>query len=406
MSKNYRIPAECVLGAALAMAILAPSLSAHATTFKVLHSFSGGSDGCYPSAGLTLDRAGNLYGTTGGGTCSYGTVFRLAPDDTETVLYTFAGGTNGWGPDNTLVMDTKGNLYGATIGGGSNGCGVIFKVAPNGAEKTVHNFAGPPNDGCVAEGTLIFDGAANLYGTTSGGGKNGYGTVFELSPDGNETVLYSFCNRIPRCTDGAYPLAGLTADAAGDVYGTNGYRGNRKNSGTVFEVAPNGAETTLYKFKGSPNDGSLSEGTLIADISGNFYGTLLDGGRAGCYGDQGCGVVFKLAPVGAETVLHFFTGKKGDGANPAAGLIADSLGNLYGATEFGGGQAVCNGSYGCGTVFELAPDGTETVLHSFGKGNNGANPVGGLANDNAGNLYGTAARDGAYGYGTVFEIMP
>jgi uncharacterized repeat protein (TIGR03803 family) len=407
MFRVLDIAAKFILGTMFTVALIGHFSPAQAVSFKVLHSFSGGSDGCYPAAGLIRDGTGKLYGTTAGGNgCNCGTVFELVPAGSETVLYNFTCGDNGQAPDDTLAMDKKGNLYGATIAGGSIGCGVIFKVTPSGREKTVHDFAGPPSDGCAAQGTLIFDGAANLYGTTSGGGKNGYGTVFELSPDGTETVLYSFCKKIPRCTDGAYPLAGLTADPAGDVYGATGYRGSRTNSGTIFELAPDGAETTLYKFKGSPNDGSLPEGSIIEDNSGNFYGTLFVGGRGGCYGDQGCGVVFKLAPGGAETILHFFTGKKGDGANPFGSLLADGAGNMFGATEFGGGRNVCNGSYGCGMVFELAADGTETVLHTFGKGNNGANPSGNLVADNARNLYGAAAQGGVYGFGTIFEITP
>jgi uncharacterized repeat protein (TIGR03803 family) len=302
-------------------------------------------------------------------------------------------------------MDQKGNLYGATIGGGSIGCGVIFKVTPDGTEKTVHNFAGQPGDGCVSLGAIILDAKGKLFGTTSGGGKNGGGTVFELAPDGTETVLYSFCPRRtpPHCPDGAYPLAGLLAGATGNYYGTTGYGGSRKNSGTVFELS-GGTETVLYKFHGPPNDGALPQGSLIMGESGSFYGTLDFGGNAGCLGDAGCGAVFKLAPDGTETVLHFFTGKHGDGGNPIAGLILDSAGNLYGTTQYGGGRG-CSG-LGCGTVFELAPDGTETVLHSFERGNNGANPVGGLVPDGAGNFYGTAETGGANGFGTVFEITP
>jgi len=288
MFRFLDVASKCVLGGVFAIAILAHFSAAQARSFKVLHSFSSGIDGCYPDTGLILDGAGNLYGVTAGsgGGCNCGTVFKLAPDGTETPLYNFTCGSNGEGPDTTLVMDKRNNLYGATGLGGSVGCGVIFKVAPDGSEKTVHDFAGTPNDGCTANGPLLVDNG-KFYDTTAGGGKNGDGTVFKLATDGTETVLYSFCHKI-NCADGWNPLAGLIADGAANLFGTAGNGGSRKDFGTVFELAPDGSETVLYKFKGPPNDGDLPESALIADQAGNFYGTLLFGGIqawAGWYRD-------------------------------------------------------------------------------------------------------------------------
>ena len=170
--------------------------------------------------------------------------------------------------------------------------------------------------------------------------------------------------------------------------------------GTVFKLTGDGTETVLYKFKGSPNDGAEPSG-VIMDQAGNLYGTAELGGLSGpsCIGNGGCGVVFKLAPDGTETVLHFFTGKNGDGGSPLAGLVADSMGNLYGATPWGGDR---NGN---GTVFKIATDGAETIIHTF-NGTNGDRPYSGLVADGAGNLYGTTAFGGTYNYGTVFEITP
>jgi uncharacterized repeat protein (TIGR03803 family) len=395
---------------ALALALfVVPVAAAHASTFKVLHTFTG-DDGCNPVAGPILDGVGNLYGTTAGGLCqndAIGTVFELEPDGTEIILHAFTGGNNGEGPDDTLVMDKRGNLYGATLLGGSIGCGVIFKVAAGGTEKTLHDFAGAPNDGCLALGSMIIGANGNLYGTTSGGGKGRAGTVFELTLDGVATLLHSFCPREPpHCGSGESSNAALVADAAGNLYSTTEAGGSRRCSsgcGIVFELAADNSETVLYKFKGPPSDGSNSGGALIIDASGNLYGTLFYGGISGCHGDAGCGAVFKLVPDGTETVLHLFTGKNGDGANPITGLIANSKGDLYGTTEYGGGSG-CD--IGCGTVFEIAPDGTETILHKFKESTDGANPMGGLVADAAGNLYGTAYAGGSYGYGTVFEITP
>jgi len=397
----------CTLSLAL---FVVPVGAAHANTFKVLHTFTE-SDGAYPNSNLVIDGNGNLYGTTGlGGLNGAGTVFELAPDGTETVLYSFAEGSGGFGPDG-LTMDKKGNLWGAACcGGNADGCGILFKFTPKGREVLVHTFGGPPNDGCTPDGTLIIDANDNLYGATSGGGSGRVGAVFERNSDGAQAVLYSFCPREPpHCAHGESPDAGPIVDVAGNLFGTTGSGGSRNCSsgcGIVFELARNGTETVLYKFKGSPNDGSLPLGNLIVDQSGNFYGTLYRDGLAGCDADLGCGAVFRLAPDGTEKVLHLFAGKKGDGGNPVAGLIADGAGTLYGTTEYGGGDACTVISLGCGTVFELAPDGTEVVLHSFGKGNNGANPVGGLVADNTGTFYGTASQGGTYGYGTVFEITP
>jgi uncharacterized repeat protein (TIGR03803 family) len=406
MFRILDIASKCILSGLFAVALLAHVNTAHATSFKVLHSFSTGLDGCYPAGGLIIDGAGNLYGTTAGGyPCNCGTVFEIPAGGTETPLYDFTCGSNGSGPDATLVMDKKGNLYGSTIGGGSIGCGVIFKVTPNGTETTAHDFADGPNDGCTSQGTLIINAKGILYGTTSGGGKYGNGTVFKLSPGGAVTLLHSF----NKARDGVYPYAGLLMNAAGDLYGTAGIGGSRKcafECGTVFALAPERTMTLLYKFKGPPNDGSLPEGDLLMDHAGNLDGTLSYGGSPGCEGNLGCGAAFELAPDGTETILHFFTGKNGDGGNPFAGLTADNAGNLYGTTAFGGSPGCTVTQLGCGNVFEIGSDGAETVLHSFGKGNNGANPVGRLVADDAGHFYGTTALGGADGYGTVFELTP
>jgi uncharacterized repeat protein (TIGR03803 family) len=248
---------------------------------------------------------------------------------------------------------------------------------------------------------MIMDASGNFYGTTVGCGKYNGGGVFKLAADGTESLIHSFnLNR-----SGFFPFAGLITDANANLYGADA-AGGRKDDGTVFEIAPDGTETVLHTFKGSPTDGSLPDGTLISDQSGALYGTTNGGGRAGCFTDSGCGTVFKLAPDRTETVLHYFKGGRADGANPTAGLIADTGGNLFGTTEYGGGDNACNGVDGCGTIFEIAPDGTETMLHSFGDGSEGANPVAGLVADGKGNFYGTASRGGEYGYGTVFEITP
>jgi uncharacterized repeat protein (TIGR03803 family) len=190
---------------------------AQAATFRVLHSFSGGTDGCNPAGGsLVLDSSGNLYGTTAGQLCSsIGTVFQLAPDGTKTLLYAFPGGNGGASPD-ALVRDNSGNLWGTALDGGPNGGGLIFEIDASGQESIVHRFMGQPHDGFAPYGAMVADSSGNFYGTTLGGGKHGLGSVFKLARDGTESLVYSFRGG----RDGRDPIAGLTIDPLNDLYGT------------------------------------------------------------------------------------------------------------------------------------------------------------------------------------------
>ena len=303
----------------------------------VLHSFTfGGADGSKPFAGLVRDAAGNLYGTTsdGGGIgCTIygcGTVFKLDTSGTETVLHRFTGGADGGNPYTGLVRDPAGNLYGTTYYGGSSnncyqGCGTVFKLDTTGAETVLHSFTGAP-DGNWPSGSLILDATGNFYGTTTWGGASVWGTVFKVDTTGAETVLYSFTGG----ADGGTPASELILDAAGNLYGTTQYGGAgrcRDGCGTVFKLDTTGTETVLYRFQRNP-DGERPVAGLIQDAAGNLYGTTLYGG------ERRLGTVFKLDPTGKETVLHRFT--RADGQNPDAGLVRDSAGNLYGTSYYGG----------------------------------------------------------------------
>jgi len=401
--RRVNIWGKCVWGCSLALLMLLPLNAAHAR-FKVLHAFASGSDGDQPIAGLLIDSSGNLYGTTqdGGEPAGYGTVFKITPDGTETVLHSFCQPPrclDGALPSGGLIEDGTGNLYGTAFES-CGGFGCVYKLAPDGTETMLYSFGGG-NDGGYPKSDLIMDKAGNLYGTTMGGAgciAYGCGTVFKLAPDGTKTLLHGFIGG----SDGWNPQGGVIRDKAGNLYGTTWAGGGTGcdglGCGTVFKLAPDGTETVLYAFQGG-SDGANSSADLMMDDSGNLYGTTFDGGRSGCNG-QGCGTVFKLAPDGTETVLYAFTGGS-DGGGPAAGLIKDSAGNLYATTEF-------EGAYGYGTVFMLAPDGTETVLHSFTGGSDGAFPLGRLAKDKHGHLVGTATQGGVdnypNGYGTVFRL--
>jgi uncharacterized repeat protein (TIGR03803 family) len=352
--------------------------------FKTLYNFTGGSDGSLPLASLITDKAGNFYGTTLlGGTHGAGTVFKLSPKGVETTLYSFANGNDGFEPIGGLVADKAGNLYGTTQGGGNSQSGTVFKVTASGAETVLYTFTGGSDGGAPRAG-LIMDKAGNLYGTTLLGGKsgNGAGVVFKLAPDGTETVIHTFTG-----LDGAGPEAGLIQDKAGNLYGTTPY-GGANDWGTVFKVAPDGTETVLYSFADG-SDGATPLASVMADKAGNLFGTASGGGAFNN------GVVFELTPDGTETALYAFTGGN-DGGLPAGNVISDKDGNLYGTTRFGGAM-------GEGVVFELAPDGSESVLHTFAFAKDGAQPVDGLIMISH-DLYGTAQEGGADGEGVVFKL--
>ncbi len=404
LENSCRLLPKCCL-AFVAVAVIG-GVPANAAE-KVLYSFQGGNDGIASAAGLIEDNTGNLYGTTlwggGGDICGTGygcgTVFKLAPDGTESVLYAFQGGNDGALPTGKLVVDGAGNFYG-TAGGGANNDGTIFKLAPDGTETILYAFQGG-NDGVAPVGGLIADKKGNYYGTTEvGGAPCGCGTVFELASNGSKKVLYSFQGG----GDGANPVAGLIADKTGNLYGTARVGGNLNcfsgGCGVVFKLAPDGTESVLHAFQGS--DGEFPTASLIMDSSGNLYGTTEwgGGGNVCSFGvSGGCGTVFRVTPDGTESVLHSFQGGS-DGANPEGGVVMDKAGNLYGTTSAGGGTS-CKGS-GCGTVFKLAPDGTETVLYAF-KRLHGTFPTSMLLLKN-GILYGTTWQGGSNNDGVVFSV--
>ncbi|HEV2381127.1 MAG TPA: choice-of-anchor tandem repeat GloVer-containing protein [Terriglobia bacterium] len=359
---------------------LVAAIAAPAQTYSVVYSFAGGTGGSSPWAGLIADGAGNLYGTTQrGGSYGFGTVFKLDPEGNETVLYSFAGGADGTVPQAGLIRDNAGNLYGDTANGGIFDGGTVFKLDSTGHETVLYAFAG--RDGMYPEGSLTQDAVGNLYGTTERGGLAGLGVVFKLDTLGNETVLHSF-----NWTNGAGPFGGPIRDAVGDFYGIAS-GGGLHGYGVVFKLDPAGNESTLYNFPGGA-DGANPEAALIRDAVGNLYGTT-------AFGGVGVGVVFELDAADSETVLHSFKNNGLDGTNPAASLVRDATGNLYGTTANGGTE-------NAGTVFAVGSDGSEKLLYSFSGGTDGAYPQAGLL-PYEGALYGTTSAGGA-GYGVIYKI--
>ncbi len=291
-------------------------------------------------SGLVRDSAGNLYGTTDrGGVNNFGTVFQLSSDGTLTTLYTFHGNTDGLNPDAGLLRDSAGNLYGTTLYGGKYYGGTIYRVDPAGKKNIMHSFGATPTDGANPGAVVpVMDRLGNLYGTTQAGGTHGDGTVFEITAGGAESVLYNFGDTT---NDGINPLVGLAIDSEGNLYGTT-TSGGTYNEGTVFRVTHNGTETVIHNFQNNGTDGYNSYAPVVLDASGNLYGVTNSGGR------HGFGTVFEVDASGVETILHAFANNGTDGMNPVGGLLLDSAGNLYGTTQYGG-------AHKAGTVFEVAP---------------------------------------------------
>ena len=336
-----------------------------------LYAFTGGGDGGVPEAGLVLDARGNLYGTTvNGGASGNGVVFKVEPSGKESVLHSFTGGADGAAPQAGLLLDDEGNLYGTAPGGGS-GSGTVFKLDANGNETVLHSFTGAP-DGAGPVASLVRDKQGNLYGTTLGGGTFGRGTVFKLDPTGNETVLYSFTGG----ADGGSPYAGLVRDDHGNLYGTTFYGGNPacdsvnswNGCGTVYKIGTTGQETVLHSFTGlvasTTGDGANPYGGLVRDEQGNLFGTTFLGGNSNCgvYSLPGCGTVFMVDTMGEEVVLYAFPGGT-NGLNPAAGLMRDEQGGMYGSTYVGGNLSACY-PVGCGTLFYIQVSPSTTTLSS------------------------------------------
>jgi len=407
--------------------LLASTLASHpaqAKKFKVLHTFKG-SDGAGPDAQLVRDSAGNFYGTTGTGGSNKcqggcGTAFKMDKNGNILWLHRFSG-ANGETPFPGLLRDATGNLYGTTIYGGrashtcSLGCGVVFKLGKNGEETVLHHFTGE-HDGYYPVGPLAMDKKRNLYGATQLGGTSGVGTVFRLSPSGEKKILYSFTGG----ADGYAPGAGVVLDAQDNVYGTTLIGGSgfgNSGYGVVFQVSPGGVETVLHTFGG--DEGANPGSSLIFDSTGNLFGTTQTGGELTCDGGEGCGVLFELSPQSGgtwgESVLYTFCSLANctDGRQPREGpLVQDAAGSFYGTTAEGGSYS-CNGS-GCGVVFKLDADGTETVLHSFTGGSDGDAPLTGVMADGMNNLYGVVVDggdpncpvSGGNGCGTVWKLTP
>jgi len=378
-----------------------------AQTVTNLHNFDV-TDGQFPFAGLVQAANGDLYGNTYSGGASPnndGTIFKITPSGTLTTVYNFCELTNctdGATPIGPLVQDSNGNLYGTSGYGGANGRGIVFKISAGGMLTTLYNFCNLAGcaDGSQPYAGLVQASNGNLYGTTEFGGANSHGTVFEITPAGTLTTLYSFC-ALSGCADGVSPSAGLVQAGNGDFYGTTQDGGANHNNdcdaygcGTVFKITPGGGLTTLHSFcaKTGCADGQTPVAGLVLASNGNFYGTTQLGGA-----DNNNGTVFEITPTGNFKTLYNFCSQSGctDGQGPIGGLIQATDGDLYGTTSAGG--------IGYGTIYKITPSGSLTTLHSF-LNTDGSEPYGTLVQDTNGTFYGTTFIGGANGYGTVYSL--
>jgi uncharacterized repeat protein (TIGR03803 family) len=331
-------------------------------THSVLYSFTGRGDGSAVMSGVTLDAVGNLYGTTvGGGDYGLGTVYKLMPNVdgtwTETVLHSFSG-SDGWQVVGGLVFDKNGNLYGTATLGGAYGHGVVFRLAPNSdgswTESVLHSFMGGTEGGYPDHGKLIFDANGNLYGATAGwNGGDSNGTVFELTPNSDGTWTHVVLHSFSGGADGATPQGTLTFDRAGSLYGTTLF-GGAYGYGTIFTLTRGSdgkwKKYVVHQFRGE-TDGIGPWAGVVFDTEGNLYGTTDDGGTGSCSDGTGtgCGTVFKLSqnPNGGLTKqTHRFLGTQA--SNPYGEVLFDSVGNLFGTTSNQAGK-------GHGVVFEITP---------------------------------------------------
>jgi len=357
---------RCFTLIGLAWLLASPGAQAQAKHYRVLHSFAG-RDGSYANGNLVLDGDGNLYGTAAlGGSLSHGTIFKLSAAGDFSVLYSFSGGSDGGEPSAGLTIDPRtGDLYGTTDSGGGHGQGGIFKLTSAGAFSVLHDF-NAKSDGDQTLGQMIIDGRGNLYGANSQDGPGDDGTVFERKAGGTFKILSSLSakggadpiGRLEKhgdklvgvayiggtgsgtifqvTTDGTFSLlksmlggeglsGGVVRDKEGNLYGGDFSGGE----GIIYALSPKGKLTTLYNFTGGA-DGRFPVGDLLR--SGKYlYGAASRGGDSG---DNG--TVFKLDLQGNFTLLHDFTGGPDDGAAPSGGLVEGTGGMLYGTTTRGG----------------------------------------------------------------------
>jgi uncharacterized repeat protein (TIGR03803 family) len=391
MSKLLFAKSLCMVAAfVIAAAIGLPAQSFHSETIDGLPSFGP----------LIQGIDGNLYGTTWtSANCpDCGEVYKVTRDGKLTDLYDFCSLPNcadGSSPHAGLTLGTNGNFYGATGGGGASSGGTIFEVTPHGELTTLYSFCSLSNcaDGSFPTGGLVLARNGKFYGTTQLGGFYagclvGCGTVFEITHEGKLTTLYSFCSQA-NCPDGSMPSTGLVQAADGNLYGTTNWGGN--GAGVIFRLTLQGKMATFYTFNAEAQ--GANPNSLIEAADGSLYGTTQNGGVTGG------GTIFRITLDGKLTVLTTLCEERSPSCvfAPQAGLVQASDGNFYGTT-------ISGGTYGDGAIFQLTPRGKLTVLYNFcSEACGGWSPAAAMIQGTNGTLYGTTEGSSTQSQGTLFS---
>jgi len=380
-----------------------------ASTTEVIYSFLGDDDGEYADTDLAIDGAGNLYGTTVlGGRFGSGTVFKLAPvagSWVHSVVYSFTSGADGAEPYKGVTVDAAGNLYGTAVAGGSGscegGCGVAYKLTNSGGvwtQTVLHAFSGG-SDGSGPGSRLTIDGKGDVYGMAPIGGAYGAGTIYQLHQARNGSWRFRVIHDFTGGVDGSNGSAGQMISRGGHLYGA-ATTGGAYGSGTVFQLTPTPAGKwdfqVIYSFQGQP-DAGFPYGGLLFDSAGNLYGTTYYDGA------NDLGSVYQLTPSVSgewtEKVIYSFK-SAGDGNSSISNLVLDAAGNLYGTTSEGG--------YGSGTIFGLTHGRgwIESLQHLFSGPPDGAFPYAGMVPGLAGEFYGATVHGGAGDDGAIYKFTP
>jgi uncharacterized repeat protein (TIGR03803 family) len=409
--RSTKQPFHWAAGGLVLSVFLFCEATSKAATAEVIYSFAGEDDGEYADTDLAIDADGNLYGTSVlGGRFGGGTVWQLSPVGggwVHSVLYDFTGGADGGEPYKGVTLDAAGNLYGTAVTGGSGscegGCGVTYKLTKSGnswTQRVIHAFTGG-DDGSGPGARVALDGRGNVYGMTPTGGANGLGVIYALHPSSNDAWVLRVIHTFTGGSDGSSGSAGKLLLRGGHIFGV-ATTGGANGSGIVFELRPTRTGEwgfrTIYSFQGAP-DGVFPYGALLFDVAGNLYGTTYYGGT------NGLGTVYKLSLSSArkwtETVLYSFQAGS-DGNSSISNLVSDAAGNLYGTTSEGG--------LGSGTIFQLTPGQngtwTESIPHAFQGPPDGAFPYAGMVGGGAGTFYGATVHGGDDGDGAIYKFTP
>jgi uncharacterized repeat protein (TIGR03803 family) len=357
-----------------------------ATTIRTLYSFNKADGIGLPNGSLVQGPDGSLYGTT------TGAVFRITTTGEETTLYSFTSNSLG-GTNAGLILASDGNFYGTTngSGGGGNVSGSVYRISPSGTESEVYIWVRVDAGDLPIDGGVIQASNGLLYGTAYGS------SVFSLSTAGGGESEFAITG-----VGSDLVQSSLLQARDGNLYGAT-------VDGSVFKVVlPNSGpvmEATIGSI-GTQDFGSVF--SLIEGNDRNLYGTTSYGGGPSATCSKGCGTVFKITPSGVATSLHSFGASSVDGQRPSGALVLATDGNFYGTTLGGGSpNPNCKAANGCGTLYKITPDGTETVLYSFGTApSDGTGPSGALLQASDGSLYGTTTSGGSTGSGTVFKLEP